>query len=142
MKKLALVPFLLLSTVASAESLEEKKFWKGQTDYVQRSLDDASEKCGVKFTFAWVDKPKLRTEADKAGASPNGICTAAIDEVNGLCRADEDGKAAVKAKIKGFTCGYAKPRKLDLKGGIVTYLGNNDEANFSDWAKPLLEKKL
>ncbi|MBA3456712.1 MAG: hypothetical protein H0T42_26720, partial [Deltaproteobacteria bacterium] len=45
--------------------------------------------------------------------------------------------------IKGFQCGYGKPRSLDLsKAGIVKYMGNNDEVNFSDWAKPWLMKKL
>jgi hypothetical protein len=133
---------LLVAATAHADSLEEKTYWKGQMDYVKRSLDDAEEKCGVKFTFDWVDKPKLRAAAEKAGHTPNGICTAIIDEVDSLCRAGDDEKAAVKAKIKGFQCGYSKPRSLDFKGGIVKYLGNNEEANFSDWAKPWLTKRL
>ena len=142
MKKLLLVPVLLLTTTASAESLEERKYWKGQMDYVQRSMDSIEKTCGYQFTFEFVGKEKLRAEAEKNNNSPNGICTAIVDEVEGLCREGDDEKASVKAKIKGFKCGYAKPRKLDLSKGTVTYMGNNEEANFSDWAKPWLMKKL
>jgi hypothetical protein len=142
MKKLFLIPVLLLTTTAAAESLEERKYWKGQMDYMQRSLDAAEKSCGYKLSYDWVDKPKLRAAAEKDGNTPNGICAAIVDEVESLCREGEDEKTSVKAKIKGFKCGYANPRKLDMKGGIVTYLGNNQEANFSDWAKPWLTKRL
>ncbi len=142
MKKLFLIP-VLLTTTASAESLEERKYWKGQMDYLQRSLDSAEKSCGYQFTYEWVDKPKLREAAEKNNNSPYGICAAIVDEVESLCREGDDEKASVKAKIKGFKCGYAKPRKLDLnKAGIITYMGNNEESNFSDWAKPWLMKKL
>lgn len=142
MNKLLLIPVLMLTTTASAESLEERKYWKGQLDYVQSSLDSAEKTCGYRFTFDWVGKEKFRTEVEKTGHTPNGVCTAIIDEVEGLCREGDDEKASVKAKIKGFKCGFSKPRKLDLSKGVVTYMGNNEESNFSDWAKPWLMKKL
>jgi hypothetical protein len=142
MKKLLVLSTLLVSLTASAESLEEKKFWKGQMDYVQRSLDDATKQCGVKFTFDWVDKAKLRAETEKSSHTPNGVCAGIIDEVTSICREGEDEKKAVAAKIKGFTCGHAKERKLALTGGIVRYMGNNEQSNFSDWARPWLLKNL
>jgi hypothetical protein len=146
MKKLLALSFLLTTTATvattHAESLEEKKYWKGQMDYMNRALDDAEKQCGVKFTFEWVDKAKLRTEAEKNNNSPNGICDNIVNEVAGICREGDEEKTAVKAKIKGFQCGYQKPRALDLKGGVVKLMGNNEEANFSDWAKPWLMKKL
>ena len=80
--------------------------------------------------------------SEKNNWSPYGVCSAIVDEVGSLCRAGEDEKTAVKAKIKGFKCGYAAARTLDLKGGIITYMGNNEQANFSDWAKPWLMKHL
>lgn len=142
MKKLLVLSVLLTTSTVGAESLEEKKFWKGQMDYVQRSLDDAQTQCGVKFTFGWVDKPKLRAETEKAGHTPNGVCASIVEEVAGICREGEDEKKAVKAKIKGFTCGHAKDRKLSLAGGVVKYMGNNDQSNFSNWARPWLLKNL
>lgn len=143
MKKLITASLLLATATVHAESLEERKYWKGQMDYVQKSLDDSEKQCGGKFSFEFVDKAKLRTEAEKHDNSPNGICTAIIDQIDSLCREGDDEKASVKAKIKGFQCGYANPRKLDLSAkGIVKYMGNNEEANFSDWAKPWLMKKL
>jgi hypothetical protein len=142
MKHMILVTIVFLTTVARAESLEERKYWRGQMDYLQRGLDDAEKNCGVKFSFAWVEPAKLREAAEKNSHSPYGICDSIVQEVNSLCREGDDEKASVKAKIKGFKCGYAKPRKLDLTAGIVKYMGNNEESNFSDWAKPWLMKKL
>jgi len=142
MKKLLVLALLLASSTVVADSLEEKKFWKGEMDYVQRSLDDAQTQCGVKLTFDWVDKAKLRAETEKSNHSPNGVCTAIIEEVAGICREGEEEKKSVTAKIKGFTCGYAKSRTLGLSGGVVKYMGNNDQANFSEWAKPWLLKNL
>src|ERR1700744_4941395 len=141
-KVVAIAIVLATSATLHADSLEERKFWKEQMDYVNQKLDSANKSCGAKLTFDWVDKPKLRDEAQKHQNSPNGICTNIIDEVDSLCRSDADSKASVVSKIRGFTCGYSNPRHLDMKGGIVMYMGNNDEANFSDWAKPWLEKHL
>jgi hypothetical protein len=123
-------------------SLEERKFWQGQKDYIDRSLKEGEAKCGVAFSFEWVDRATLRAEAEKNNNSPNGICDSIIDEVVSLCREGEDEKSSVAAKIKGFQCGHAKARTLALEGGIVKYMGNNEESNFSDWAKPWLMKHL
>jgi hypothetical protein len=146
MNKIAALAVVLATVGAtalvSAESLEEKKYWKGEADYLNNNIESANKDCDMKFTFDWVDKGKLRESAEKAGASPYGVCASIVDEVDSLCRAGADEKAAVKAKIKGFQCGYSKPRSLDFKGAVVKYMGNNEEANFSDWAKPWLMKRL
>ncbi len=142
-----LLAFAFLATTATtavvhAESLEERKYWKGQMDYINRSLDDAEKACGQKFSFELTTKEKLRTESEKNNNSPNGVCGAIIDEVASLCRQGDDEKTSVKAKIKGFQCGFAKPRSLELKGGIIKWMGNLEESNLSDWAKPWLMKHL
>lgn len=146
MNKLLITSLALITgTIGTlhAESLEERKFWKGQMDYINRGIEDGEKQCGVKFTFEFIDKPKLRAETAKSSHSPYGVCDSIVQEVVSLCREGEDEKSSVAAKIKGFQCGYGKPRKLDLsKAGIVKYMGNNDESNFSDWAKPWLMKKL
>ena len=142
MKKLLALSIIVAASTVHAESLEEKKFWKGQMDYVQRSLDDANKKCGVTFTFDWVDKATLRAETEKTKHSPNGVCTNIINTVTAICREGEDEKKAVAAKIKGFTCGHDKERKLSLDGGTLKYMGNNSQSNFRDWARPWLLKNL
>jgi hypothetical protein len=141
--KLLVISVLLVATVANAESLEERKYWKGQMEYLNRSIEDAEKVCDTKFSFEWVGKEKFRAETEKTNTSPYGVCAAIIDEVDSLCREGDDEKASVKEGIKGFQCGYAKPRKLELsKSKIVKYMGNNEESNFSDWAKPWLTKHL
>jgi hypothetical protein len=141
-KAVAIAIVLVTSATLHADSLEERKFWKGQMDYLQQEIDTANKDCGVKFSFDWIEKEKLRDAAAKHQNSPYGICDQVVNEVDSLCRNDADSKASVVSKIKGFTCGYSNPRSLDMKGGIVRYMGNNEEANFSDWAKPWLEKHL
>lgn len=136
---------LLASTVARAESLEEKKYWKGQTDYIARDIADAEKVCGTKFTFEVIDKDKakLREAHDKKNHTPNSVCSAPITSVALICRRGEDEKAAVRAKIKGFACGAGNPRALSLdKAGIVRFHGNLDEVNLHEWIRGWLEKAL
>ena len=142
MKTLIAAAIVASTVTAHAESLEEKQYWKKQQNYIDRDLQTLEKACGFALTFEWVDKPTLRAEVEKTNHSPNGVCANIINQVATICRQGDDEKAAVKAKIKGFTCGYAKERTLDLKGGIVKYMGNNNQANFSDWARPWLLKKL
>ena len=123
-------------------SLEERKYWKGEDDYLFRNVDEGKDKCGVTFTVEWVGRKQFRAEVEKTNGSPYGVCDAIVAETVSLCREGEDEKSSVAAKIKGFRCGYGKPRTLTMDNGIVVYMGNNEESNFSDWAKPWLMKNL
>ena len=142
MTKLVAFSILFATSAASAESLEERTYWRGQLDDISPNLADAEEYCGVKLTFELVGKPTLREGAKKDAITPKGICDDPIDEVIKLCRTGDDEKAAVAAKLKGFTCGYDKSRKLDVKSGIVVYRGNTVQPRFSDWARAILLEKL
>jgi hypothetical protein len=124
-------------------SLEERKYWRGQEDYLFQSLDRGPDTCGVKFSFQWdADRQTFRDRAEKNNNSPYSICAAMIDEVLSLCRDGDDEKQSVASAIKGFHCGYANPHTAKIEDGIVVYMGNNEEPNFSDWAKPWLMKSL
>jgi hypothetical protein len=141
-KLLALSLVAGMFTTASAESLEEKQYWKKEMNYMQRSLESANKRCGTTFTFEFVGKPKFREETEKTNHSPYGVCDILINQVEMICRSGDDAKQAVAEKFKGFECGFAKPRTLDVKGGIVRYMGNNLESNVTDWMKPWLLKRL
>jgi len=143
MSKLVAITLLLAATtVASADNLEERKYWKT----IQKNADDAAKKagkaCDTEFTVEFIDKPKFREEAAKTKHNPGSICQNMVDRVLMLCREGEDEKASVKAKIKAFQCGFSPERTLDIKNGTLIYLGNHTQANFADWAKPALTKKL
>ena len=142
MKKVVPICLLLVATTALADSLEEKQFWKRQRDYIDRSLKTAENACGVKFVFDWENAATLRAETEKTKHSPNGVCTSVIDAVARICRIGADEKSTVAAKITGFSCGFAKPRSLELDGKIVRYRGNNSEPNFDPWANTWLLKHL
>jgi len=145
MKKILAFAFLATTATTAlvhAESLEERKFWKGQMDYLNKAIEKGEKACGVKFTLELLDKEKFRAETDKTHQTPRGVCNVMIDEISTVCRQGEDEKAAVKAKIKSIQCGFANPRNLALKNGTLTYLGNNQESNFSEWARPWLMKHL
>jgi hypothetical protein len=131
-----------LSVVARAESLEEKKFWKSQRNYIDRELAIADKACGTHLAFEWVDPPTLRAEVAKTKHSPMGDCTNIITTVASICREGKDEAATVRSKITAIQCGFSKERTLDFKGGVVTYMGNNTQPNFTDWAKPWLMKRL
>jgi hypothetical protein len=133
---------LLIATAAQAESLEEKQFWKHQRNWIDEQLKTAEKACGFKIAFDWEDPATLRAETAKTKHSPNGVCGAIVDEVAAICRQGADEKAAVHSKIAAITCGYAKPRTLQLDGKTLRYHGNNVEPNFSAWAKPWLLKSL
>jgi len=141
MKKVVIL-VLLIATAAGAESLEEKQFWKRQRNYIDKQLGTAEKACGFKLAFDWADAATLRAETEKTKHSPNGVCGVIIDEVATICRQGADEKAAVQAKITAITCGYAKPRTLQLDGKTLHYRGNNVEPNFSEWARPWLLKSL
>ncbi len=75
-----------------------------------------------------------------AGATPLARCGPTKSDP--AQREGSDEKAAVAAKIRGFRCGYGKPRTAALADGIVDYRNNHEESNFSDWAKPWLMRNL
>jgi hypothetical protein len=133
---------LVIATAAQADSLEEKQFWKHQRNWIDEQLKTAEKACGFKIEFDWDGPATLRAETAKTKHSPNGVCGAIVDEVAAICREGADEKAAVKSKISAITCGYAKPRTLQLDGKTLRYHGNNVEPNFSAWAKPWLLKSL
>lgn len=134
---------LATTTLAQAESMEEKKFWKRERDYIDKEIAFVDKQCGSKLAFDWVDKPTLRAETEKTNHTPNGVCGNIINLVGMICKnGDDEDKATVKSKITTIQCGFAKERKLELKGGVLKYQGNNNQANFGDWAKPWLLKHL
>jgi hypothetical protein len=133
---------LLATTFAQAESLEEKKYWKRQKDYLDEHMKVAEKHCKAKFTFNWVDQPTLRSETEKTKHMPHSVCGNIIDAVRSICQDGEEEAATVRAKITGFSCGFAANRTVKLEGGIVKFAGNNVQPNFLNWAKPILLKSL
>ena len=123
------------------DSLGDQEYWDKEMYYAQRSLDATNAKCGTKITFEFAGKPDFRRKATAAGVTPNGVCTAILDELTTLC--GTPAKATrVQQKIKSVSCSYAQPRTFSLASGKLTLGNNNNEANFGDWAKVQLGRAL
>jgi hypothetical protein len=142
MKALISLSIILATSVVSAESLEERKYWKEQMVEVNDSIEWGEEHCGVKFEFEFVDKEKLRAELENTRWPPGKVCGVIVSEAVRLCREGDKPKAAVTAKIKSFRCGFAKERKMTLKNGVVTYMNNQTQPNPEQWAREQLLDNL
>lgn len=142
MKTVVTAAILIVTSTAFAESLEERKYWKRQRDYVEEHLKGVERACGFKPNFEFHDQPTLRSETEKTRHSPMGVCNTLVDEIASICREGKDEASSVKAKISTIQCGFAADRSLDLKSNTLRYLGNNTQANFSNWARPWLLKHL
>jgi hypothetical protein len=142
MKVLLSLSILLATSVVSAESLEERKYWRAQMVEVNGSIKWGEQHCGVKLELELVDKEKLRAALENSTYPPGILCSIVISEAVRLCREGDQPKAAVTAKIKSFRCGYAKERTLTLRNGVVTYMNNDTQPNPGQWAREQLLDKL
>jgi hypothetical protein len=142
MKALLSLSIMLATSAVSAESLEERKYWRAQMVEVNEAIEWGEEHCGVKFEFEFVDKDKLRAELENTSWPPGKVCEAIISEAARLCREGDKPKAAVTTKIKSFRCGFAKERKMTLKSGVVTYMNNQTQPHPGQWAREQLLNNL
>jgi hypothetical protein len=128
-------------------SLRQKKFMKGQDDYFQKEVASANTKCGMKLK-ASIDWNSFKAEVDKSldgkiNTSFYGYCSEPLSSMHGMCD-DADSKGAIAKKVKSYTCrfGGKGKRKMDLKGGALTFWIDWDAANNGDFCKDFLGKKL
>jgi hypothetical protein len=142
MKALLSLSIVLATSVVSAESLEERRYWKAQMQDINESIKEGEKDCGVTFEFEFIDRDKLRAALEKTGWPPGKTCDVIVYEAVRLCKEHEKSKSAVAAKIKSFRCGFAKERKMTLKSGVVTYMNNDTQPNPEQWAREQLLNNL
>jgi hypothetical protein len=141
---------LVSAGVAFADmSLRQKEFAKKQDEYFKKEVDLANEKCGIKLN-AKIDWESFKGEVDKQldgkdgyNYSFSGYCDAPVGSMFGICDS-EDGKAAIKKRIKSYTCKYGGEgkRKIELKGANLTMWVDWKASNYDDYVKEYLGKTL
>lgn len=140
----ALLGLGLLPALASAQSLEEKKYRKEQEAYLKsESTDSMNEKCGTKIEVT-IDWSKFKLDEIKSkNVSTYGYCQPSVNTVRSLCD-DADAKPEVVKKVKKIVCKYGGPgkRALTLKGGTLEWTIDWDAANNDDYVKEFLMKNL
>jgi hypothetical protein len=139
---------VLWAGAALAEfSLAEKKIIKKQDESYKSESDSLNKACAstIKAAIDWESfKSELTASADgKLRKSFYGYCAAPLSALRSLC-GDADAKQTVQKKVKQVTCkfGGKDKRKIDLKGGTVTYWVDWDSGNDADFCKAFLGKKL
>jgi hypothetical protein len=133
-----------LPALASAQSLEEKKYRKEQEGYLkEKSSDPMNEKCGTKIDVS-IDWSKFKLDEIKSkNVSTYGYCETAANVIWHLCD-DADAKPEVVKKVKKIVCKYGGPGKrgMTLKGGTLEWIIDWDAANADDYVKEFLMKNL
>jgi hypothetical protein len=134
---MAMVAGLMLAAggPAWAASLKEKKIIKQENEDLDRYFKEAHDACGTSFktTIDWTSfKGELAKAADGKLADKNGVklqsssfsyfCAAPAPKAFVPLCGDDDGKKAVKAKVKQYVCkfGGEGKSKAQLKGGTLT----------------------
>jgi hypothetical protein len=141
---------LVSAGVAFADmTLRQKEFAKKQDESFKKEVDLANEKCGTKIEGK-IDWESFKGEIDKSldgkherSYSFSSYCDAPVGAMFSMCDS-EDAKAAIKKRIKSYTCkfGGKDKRKIELKGSSLTMWVDWEAANYDDYAKEYLGKQL
>ena len=104
-------------SAAHGGSLAENKVQKEQMESFQQYVNGVEEKCGVKVK-ATID---FSTFKGTERISISGFCGYGLEQIASVC-GDEEGKKAVAAKLKSYTCVYnEKKRDVAMTGGTLKY---------------------
>lgn len=114
---LAFASILSISSVAAAESLKERKANKEATEAFEKVVADTNTACGSSLKGEINFKSWNVKDTENISRSH---CDYGLDQIRSVC-GDEEGKKAVKAKIKKYNCKFGSKRAIDLKGGTLTY---------------------
>jgi len=142
MIRIVVASVLLVSSLARAESLEERKYWRGQMAMLDSDLREANEECEVEITFEYIDKAEMRAAAEKGKFSPRVVCNPLIKEIARTCRDGDKRKAAVAKKAKTLQCGYSTNKTLTVKGGVVRMKATFEVTQRTNWVPDQLKAKI
>jgi hypothetical protein len=116
---------------------------KGETAGVEQTLAESvtslNAACGTSVTGT-IDWSSISDELLK-GYSISSYCTAPLDALSKLC-ATAEGKKAIQAQAKEFSCRFGDALKLEVRAGRVSWTTAKDASNQEAFVTKYLEENL
>jgi hypothetical protein len=130
-----------LSNAKAGDLADKQKQTAAEKD-IKKDIKAVNDKCGTAMT-ATLDFPSFKNSDPKGEYGIAGSCDAAMAGLRNLCDTD-DGKAAVKGKVKKVVCSYggSGKRSAALSGGTLTYKLDWEAANSADFVTNYLKSNL
>ncbi|MBL4634946.1 MAG: hypothetical protein JKY56_13825 [Kofleriaceae bacterium] len=145
--KLVFIAFTLAAVPALAKpsySVTEKNLMKKMQASNDKKMSKVNKLYGlnVRVTFDWDSFYRSNTINRRAGHG----CESQIEDIEKLCKANEDGAAAVRSKIKELRCTYTskETRNHKLVGSTIveSYWVGETGIQYYTQNSPTLEKWL
>ena len=142
-----LVLAVLVSNVAGAESLAQKKAREHALENQAHELQVTEKSCGapIKMSFDW-DTYDGTFDATNSESTAAIYCGMAMMAAGQICRESKDGKEAIAKTLKEIRCSYDKdvtPKaKYELKGGVLKVVHSYKMNQVPETAKKYLMDHL
>lgn len=114
-----LVP-LLLAQPATAQSLKLRTLFANDREKVAEEAKEANDACGTQIAFQINYSTFGEVLADENNQNPWAYLANVTDALKSICRSDE-GKSAVRAKIRSVTVSHAESETESLSDGAFRY---------------------
>lgn len=114
------VAMSLAGSAAGAQSLKLKQMFASDRAKVAEEAKEASDACGTPIAFQ-MDYASYSGALDDVNNQPPWAYAANVsDALKSVCRSDE-GKAAVRGKIRSVTVSHGEKESMSLSNGTFSY---------------------
>jgi hypothetical protein len=136
-KTIVLVLAAVFSSVAFADSTEEKNWRASEETNLKQPLETMNKQCGTSITekIDWSTFRYDRWQSQQAGMK----CASVVWAVRDICY-DAGGKAAVAKTIKSITCKVGENATAAVKGSELDFELTIDKTPSSDFVKDVLKR--
>lgn len=137
-----LLSSLAMSTLATADSLEEQKARKAQQKEIDDEMTDLNKSCGTSIAMT-VDWDSWNGKIDAGAPKKTSIiCYKPVWVLQQMC-SDKDAKAAIQKEVTALVCrgGGGEQATVKLDGSKLVYTGAIDQKKAAD-VKAYLMKTL
>ncbi len=126
-------------TLTRLMAFDRKGEMAGAEQTLAESVKSLNAACGtsVKATIDW---SSISDELLKTYSIPS-YCGSPLESLSKLC-ASAEGKKAIQAQAREFTCRFGDALKLEVQAGRVSWTTAKDAANQEEFATKYLEENL
>lgn len=136
-KTIVFVLAVLLSSVAFAESTEEKNWRASEETNLKQPLEAMNKQCGTSITekIEWSTFRYDRWQSQQPGMK----CASVVWAVRDVCY-DAGAKAAVARSIKSIDCKVGENATAEVKAGGLDFELTIDKTPSADFVKDVLKR--